>query len=819
MNLSAYYKQAFAFIFAFSCMTIFSLNAVAQAPGWSEQKILQQQTELENRVSLPAIAADGDNVYIAYRQGPIKIIISRDRGKNWQQPITLAPEYVVNSAPAIAVVNNKIVAVWPTQVETGEQIIFQLMYSESGDNGNTWSDPERITNSKENTFSPRFYVEGDRAFLLWMEVPPEQISTGQRSELTPESISSINLEGDSLTAARTQTRALFRSSTYTASTGEFTEPARVGEVSSKRLPHIFTIYGRVDGNIYVTANQNQEIKTFRSSDGQEWSTHLQDRELFDSRKLEDLEIVEGVRTTVWIRRTAYEQVAVNFQTENDNRPLQLAPPQYVRSLPRFTYSDGVFHVAWETGNQEESWITYIRTDEIPPTSTVVLPEGPDVESYEAMFAWMGEDNISSTDRLVYSYTIDDEPWSSLQQETQTTIQTPPDGEYVFKIRAEDVAGNIQDPPTEFPFNTYSAAPKTTFTDVPPSTEVLDQRNVTLSFNKQDNSDSASAITYSAQVDDGEWTEFTTGSQHTFQNLSNGEHVLRIRCKDSRGNIEEGGAETRVTIQVGIEVVWEEEPPRYSSGDSVNFSWSAVDDKGNPVELNYYYTIDGGSEKMNDTDTTLEVSGLDEGRHRISVWGVAASGDQTGKLVHDFLVDRTPPETNANFSKEYSRNFPIINLSAEDPALPDGSETVTPTVYEYRINRTGEWEEFVNTGQTWTLSEPLSFYSWGYVVEVRAIDAAGNVDLNPAVVNLRIYERTNPYIFWPIVVVINLIFIYIIYIILKKYGTSRPKRSAMSSSSAASTMTFDEDDTSSSDDTYGSSFMDDDEDDDKKDPYA
>ena len=77
-------------------------STFAQAKGWSEQKEIRRATGMDNRVSLPAIAAEGDNVYVAYRQKTINVVVSRDRGKTWTQPISIAPNLAVTSAPAIA---------------------------------------------------------------------------------------------------------------------------------------------------------------------------------------------------------------------------------------------------------------------------------------------------------------------------------------------------------------------------------------------------------------------------------------------------------------------------------------------------------------------------------------------------------------------------------------------------------------------------------------------------------------------------------------------------------------------------------------------
>ncbi len=819
-------------LLSFLTILIFPPNkAFAQAEGWAEEIYVDQQTDLNNRVMLPAVAADGDHIYVAYIRNTLMFTASHDRGKTWTEPIAIGEKYRDCSAPAIAAVGDKVVIAWPAKIEMEGLVAYQMFATESSNQGESWSTPRRIHSSRDDTFAPRFLVLGGMAKLLWIETPLSEtlgkLKAGGAIDYTPETVEELintRITQDSLIERMRNFRSRFNVCTYNPRSESFSSPTAIDTLSSQRIPNLFGFYGPLNGAIYVYANANTEIKLYKSEDeGAEWDSSYDNREYFSHRKLMDTLIVDEEWYSVWIDHKPFEPVVVHFSEGLENlKDKELSHAHNVRAQPRMAYSDGDFHVVWEAGETENSWITYMRTDTVPPTSEIIRPATSDIKTSEVTFEWKGEDNISATDRLVYSYTYGDQSWSSLQKETSTTIKTPEDGEYEFKVRAEDVAGNIQDPPTSFEFNTFKAAPKTIITDAPPSDEPLKTREVTVRFTGEDNSDDMSSLLYSAQVNDEEWTEFAEGTEHTFTGLSNGTHTLRIRLMDSQGNIDPNPAETTVQIEIDLELILQATPEKYTNSEQLAFDWEAKDDEGNPVNLQYYYQLNGGEVKQIGEEG-LELPELEDGKHEITLWGEDESGDQSNKVTYSWVVDRQPPKTHASFAEDYVSNLPLIKLQADDQAVIEGVSTPTPTTFEYRIND-GEWVSFNHEGSTWPAEKRLPFYSWGYILQIRAIDAAGNVDPNPATVDLRIFKRTNPYVLYGVIGVVVLLLLFLLKMILGKLFSGRPSK--MSTASTTEPSPLESMDTSSSlggldDDTTPSLDLDDEEEEKKKDddPFA
>ena len=801
-----------------------SRGVYAQVQGWCEEKYLVQESNRDKRVSNPSLAVAGDHVYLVYRQQGIYFMQSGDRGKTWSAPQMLSKDQPVCGAPAVAAFDSKLVVVWPALIKIETFTAFQLFFVENTPGSDTWSAPRRLNDSRDHVINPRFLNLGDQALLVWFETPLAEtlggISTMKGSNISVESVEQLfdtRIMQGSLADQRQRVRSKFYASSYTPRSGTFSPPASIDEIFAQSFPHLYTVYGPIGGKVYLAANENTDIRCYESADqGRNWKKTFDEVPYFDSRMMLDLLVIDGKRYATWMTRDPYQQIPVNFFTDSIKKTIQLSPPHFVRSLPRLVSSQGDFHAVWEAGNQDQSRLVYMRSDKVPPNSTIVNPTSPEVLERKTAFGWTGNDNISSTDRLMYSYSYKEGTWSQPQAETVAVIDTPPDGEYTFRVRAEDVAGNIQTPESQFAFNTYRSAPDTLISSPPDPNQELNTRTVTLAFTGEDNTDPPARLTFSAQVDDGPWTDFTSGSSYAFANLSNGEHILRLKTRDTRGNVDPTPASCRVRIKVGMELVLDETPPLNTNAETLSFRWTTKDDKGQPVTLKCLYRLNGGDAKEIPPGNTFNLTGLEEGRYEITLWGVDPSGDQTPEVKYQWVVDLTPPNTMAAFTKEYRNGMPLIQLSAEDPEIQGGVQSVTPRKYEYKISD-GEWTALDHPGGNWPVPHVLSMISWGYVVTIRAIDAAGNADLSPLAIDLRLFSRTEPWILYTVAAVLGIILVLVIRALVLRSGrVRRPMAASPAAGTHAYTSSFDEEPSGTKPESSSSSTF---KFDDDEDPYA
>ena len=647
-------------------------------------------------------------------------------------------------------------------VETDSVLSLQLHSVRSSDAGRTWTAPRRITRNIDDCLSPRPLRLATGLLLVWQQTPVEStlggVSLKERADWSPDSIEAgiTKFETGSVERGGPSVRVAIASSFYSQEDHSFTPPRRLQEIFAKQIPNVFQVYGPENGNLFFTFNVDMDIKTLVSKDsGQTWTPHFAGMRYFDSRILMSVASTSEGRRAVWIRRVPYESLPINFRDKPDSSSKVLTPSYFIRATPHLTVSDGVSHVVWPAGQAESSWISYMRTDDVRPTTRITAPTTPDIIEPIIPFEWAGSDNISDTERLTYSHTYASNPWSPFDKVTSAEIETPPDGEYIFRVRALDVAGNVQEPPTEFKFHTFGAGPGTeilglrlgptqmlpigTLGGTPPT---INQRNCRILFTGKDNTQRSNELLYSTQLDNGNWSEFVSGRSYEFQKLANGQHTLRVRARDARGNIEATPSEISVIVQVDVEVRLVATPPEFTKEDPITISWEGVDNSGDVVAFSYYYRLDKSEPEALGQNAQIALEKLLEGRHTFTVWAVDPAGNRTADESCSFTVDHTPPETMSHFEHRWSPSggFPIVTLEGTDPPIGEAVRSRPVRLFQYHLGD-GQWEDVsLPGGREWVVSQPLPFYSWGYRATVRAVDSSGNADPTPAVVDLTLLHR-------------------------------------------------------------------------------
>jgi hypothetical protein len=103
---------------------------------------------------------------------------------------------------------------------------------------------------------------------------------------------------------------------------------------------------------------------------------------------------------------------------------------------------------------ERSFIVKEKDIDNSPPNTEILtgPEGSIMET-TVTFTWTGADDKTSTENLRYSFKLEgkDSSWSSWTSDVSKTYADLSDGEYIFKVKAKDTAGNIDPTPAEQSF--------------------------------------------------------------------------------------------------------------------------------------------------------------------------------------------------------------------------------------------------------------------------------------------------------------------------------------------------------------------------------
>jgi len=284
-----------------------------------------------------------------------------------------------------------------------------------------------------------------------------------------------------------------------------------------------------------------------------------------------------------------------------------------------------------------------------------------------------------------------------------------DGPHRFTARATDAAGNQSADSAASTLTVDTAAPETTIDAGPPDPSASSSATFTFS------SSEPSAASFECKLDDGAYA--SCQSPVGFSDLADGAHSFAVRAKDAVGNTDPSPASNGWTIDRSAlppPTITAPAGGSVTSLRTVTVAGTAPADAG--VEVLEGTSSRGTATAQPDGTWSVNVTELPDGDHtftaRTTVGGVS-SGLSNSRTI---TVDTVAPDTGigsapASLSASGSADFAFSS--------PDGG-----TTFECRLD----------TGAFASCSSPLTYSGLAdgaHDVDVRAIDAAGNVDPTPA----------------------------------------------------------------------------------------
>jgi hypothetical protein len=119
----------------------------------------------------PRISSEGNNVYIVWRvpaSGGFDVFftVSNDNGNTFSDPVNLSNSASTNF-PQISSEGNNVYVVWTeSQIPSFNLEIF---FTVSNDNGNTFSDPVNLSENSGSSFVPQISSERDHVYVVWQD--------------------------------------------------------------------------------------------------------------------------------------------------------------------------------------------------------------------------------------------------------------------------------------------------------------------------------------------------------------------------------------------------------------------------------------------------------------------------------------------------------------------------------------------------------------------------------------------------------------------------------------------------------------------------
>ena len=329
---------------------------------------------------------------------------------------------------------------------------------------------------------------------------------------------------------------------------------------------------------------------------------------------------------------------------------------------------------------------------------------PSSNAYVSMPTVAWEGTVEGVGLSHYEYSLNGGEWVNLSTATEHTFKNLTDGQHTVLIKIVDQAG--QESMAAVTFTLDTASPVITINS--PSNDTIISSPIVV----WQGSDLGTGLShYECSVDDGAWNNVSTVTEHTFTNLTDGQHTVQVRMFDLAGNIDT--AEVTFTLDSIAPVVTIVSPANGSWVNSAVVTWEGSD-AGTGI-LHYEYSLDGGAWMNVSMAIEHDFQGLAPAQHTVQVKAVDRAG-LNGSASVTFSLDNLDPVLTIMSPVEGALLF-TENAEARWNGTDSGSGVAN---YSLRFD-----------GGNWIDLALAHIYSLGVLVdgdhtmEVRVFDHAGN----------------------------------------------------------------------------------------------
>ncbi|HVO89555.1 MAG TPA: triple tyrosine motif-containing protein, partial [Casimicrobiaceae bacterium] len=305
------------------------------------------------------------------------------------------------------------------------------------------------------------------------------------------------------------------------------------------------------------------------------------------------------------------------------------------------------------------------------------------------------------------------------------------GTYTFYVIAKDAAGN-----TETPGAAPGASNRRTFTisapDLPPSVSFQvtpaspsASGSVSFTWTGSDDLTPATSLVYDRwlaplQSDPATFTSSTTAS---FSGLVDGSYTFHVVAKDGAGNLGADATSTFVVARPPL-VTITQKPGSPNSTGNVDFAWTATDDSTPTPAITYDAWLSPGQSDPGtfSAATSASYASLVDGTYTFHVKAMDAAGNVSGEATATFTVAR-PPDTQL-------LSAPTGTINVADAAFTWTGSDDAPGTLTYASQLVG-FDAAYSSFSANTSRAYANLPNGTYTFQVKARDAAGNVDPTPA----------------------------------------------------------------------------------------
>jgi hypothetical protein len=348
------------------------------------------------------------------------------------------------------------------------------------------------------------------------------------------------------------------------------------------------------------------------------------------------------------------------------------------------------------GNVDATPATYTWVvDASPPDTTIVTRPPALTNDTTGDFTFTSNDGTAT-----FECRVDTGTFAACAAAFATAALT--DGSHTLEVRARDGAGNVDPTPATYTWVVDATAPSTTILTNP--TNPSGDPTGDFTFGSDD-----PTATFECRVD----TAAFAACSATFATaaLSDGSHTLEVRARDLAGNVDTTPATfTWVLDASGPDTTIVTHPAAVTNDTTGDFTFSSDD-----PSATFECRVDTAAYDV--CSATFATAALPDGTHSLDVRAKDALGNvDSAPATFTWVVDTTAPNTTIVSSPDASTTDATgdFTFGSDDPSAS----------FECRVDA-GAFAACSVTFSTMTLAPGA------HAIEVRAKDAAGNLDQTPA----------------------------------------------------------------------------------------
>jgi subtilisin family serine protease len=265
-----------------------------------------------------------------------------------------------------------------------------------------------------------------------------------------------------------------------------------------------------------------------------------------------------------------------------------------------------------------------KFDTVAPDTTIDAKPDPVIGS-----PWSAQFRFSSNEaNATFECTVDGSDAAFTPCTSPATWSSLAHGQHTFRVRAKDPGGNYDPAPASYSFVVDRRAPETTIRSGPPA--AMKPGVARLVFEG-----SETGSTFECKLDDAtRWDRCS--SPFDTPPLTAGPHKLEVRATDPVGNTDDTPAVWNWTVDDTAPTVAIDDGP---SG-TVNTAQVRIEFSSPDAAATFECSLD--NEAPSPCTSPLDIAGLGDGSHSLSVWAVDAAGNRSAAAVREWEVRLPQP---------------------------------------------------------------------------------------------------------------------------------------------------------------------------------